>query len=73
MLVLVVLVGKQGGSFGTQVAAGEPAADALVLAGAGSTVHRADCALIAHRDDLHPLTGSETGLGTCRVCRPDLD
>jgi hypothetical protein len=43
----------------------------LVLAGAGSTVHRRDCALIAHRDDLRPLTGSETGLGTCRVCRPD--
>lgn len=73
MLVLVDLVGKQGGSFGTQVAPGERAADALVLAGAGSTVHRADCALIAHRDDLHPLTGSEAGLGTCRVCRPDLD
>lgn len=42
-----------------------------VLAGGGSTVHRRDCALIAHRDDLRALTGTETGLGTCRVCRPE--
>jgi hypothetical protein len=28
--------------------------------------------LIAHRDDLHPLTGQESDLGTCRVCRPTL-
>lgn len=43
-----------------------------VLAGNGSTVHRRDCALIAHRPDLRVLTGSEAGLGTCRVCRPTL-
>jgi hypothetical protein len=28
--------------------------------------------LIAHRDDLHVLTGRETDLGACRVCRPSL-
>jgi uncharacterized membrane protein len=44
---------------------------APVLAGGGSTVHRRDCALIAHRTDLRPLTGAETDLGTCRVCRPN--
>jgi hypothetical protein len=44
-----------------------------VPSGAGSTVHRRDCALIAHRQDLRPLTGAETDLGTCRVCRPSLD
>lgn len=41
-----------------------------VLAGDGTTVHRRDCPLIATRTDLHPLTGRESGLTTCRVCRP---
>lgn len=45
----------------------------LVLAGRGSTAHRRDCALIAHRDDLRLLTdGAEVALTTCRVCRPVL-
>ncbi len=43
-----------------------------VLAGDGSTIHRSDCALVAQRDDLRPLTGTERNLGTCRVCRPSL-
>ena len=71
MLVLADLVSRQS-------ALGRPAADAAladagavpVLAGNGTTVHRRDCQLIAHRDDLHVLTGYETGLTTCRVCRP---
>lgn len=70
MLTLVDLAGKQGGlapgPAGIVADGGE-----LVLAGTGSTVHRRDCPLIAHRDDLHPLTGDQAGLGTCRVCRPD--
>ena len=45
----------------------------LVIAGDGTTIHRRDCPLISHRDDLHPLTGAQTGLITCRVCRPDAD
>lgn len=71
LLVLADVV-SAGATRGSGVAAA-PAADAdapLVLAGGGSTVHRRDCALIAHRDDLRPLTGAETDLGTCRVCRP---
>lgn len=52
--------------------AGAERGDELVLAGAGATVHRRDCALIAHRHDLRPLTGTETDLGACRVCRPTL-
>jgi hypothetical protein len=57
----------------TARAAGVPDIDGaqLVLAGDGTTVHRRDCPLISRRDDLHPLTGTETGLLTCRVCRPD--
>lgn len=75
VLELVELVGRQGGS---PVLAGgggaiEAPADELVLAGGGSTIHRRDCALIAHRDDLRPVPGDRTGFGTCRVCRPHLD
>ncbi len=33
----------------------------------GSTVHRRDCALVAHRDDLVPA-GDRPGLTRCRVC-----
>jgi hypothetical protein len=73
MLVLADLVGKQAGPAGAPQAA--PAAvvngDSLVLAGSGSTVHRRDCPLIAHREDLRPVQDDESGLGTCRVCRPD--
>ncbi|MBI2244801.1 MAG: hypothetical protein HYU55_12995 [Nocardioides sp.] len=41
-----------------------------VTAGDGTTVHRRDCALIAHRTDLHPVGENNGHLTTCRVCRP---
>jgi hypothetical protein len=73
VLQLVDLVGQQQGVGGAAPsgAVDESRGAELVLAGSGSTVHRRDCPLINHRDDLHALTGDETGLGTCRVCRPD--
>jgi hypothetical protein len=72
MLQLADLVGRQQGSGPAGPGVLDEVAGAeLVLAGAGSTVHRRDCPLIAHREDLRPLSGNETGLGTCRVCRPD--
>ncbi len=40
-----------------------------VLAGDGTTIHRRDCSLIAHRSDLKPA-GDQPGLTTCRVCKP---
>jgi hypothetical protein len=40
-----------------------------VTAGDGATVHRRDCALVAHRSDLHPA-GDRPGLIACRVCKP---
>ena len=49
-----------------------PVADVAALpvtAGNGTTLHRRDCALIAHRDDLEP-GGGRTGLTECRVCKP---
>lgn len=41
-----------------------------VTAGDGTTMHRRDCSLIAHRDDLHPVGADSTHLTVCRVCRP---
>lgn len=45
--------------------------DAYVIVGSGTTVHRADCDLIAGRDDLHPLGNDRSGLTACRICRPE--
>jgi hypothetical protein len=41
-----------------------------VTAGGGTTMHRRDCALIAHRDDLAPVGEDNANLVACRVCRP---
>jgi len=41
-----------------------------VTAGDGATLHRRDCALIAHRDDLRPVGEDNGHLTQCRVCRP---
>ena len=41
-----------------------------VVAGDGTTIHRRDCALIAHRDDLTPVGENNAHLTVCRVCRP---
>ncbi|WP_034272520.1 DUF1700 domain-containing protein [Haloechinothrix halophila] len=44
--------------------------DVAVTVGDGDTLHRRDCALIAHRDDLHPVGEHAANLTPCRVCRP---
>ncbi len=41
-----------------------------VTAGDGTTMHRRDCALITHRQDLHPVGENNGHLTVCRVCRP---
>jgi hypothetical protein len=41
-----------------------------VTAGDGTTIHRRDCPLIAHRADLHPVGEANGHLTPCRVCRP---
>lgn len=40
----------------------------LVVAGGGTTVHRADCDLVAGRDDLHPAGPDAPNLTRCRLC-----
>lgn len=47
----------------------EPGA-VLVVAGSGRTVHRSDCSLIAHREDLVPAGGDAPDLAPCRLCKP---
>jgi hypothetical protein len=72
ILVLADLVSRQSGMAAVaETTIADPGA-VPVLAGSGSTVHRRDCPLIGHRDDLHVLTGQEGDLGVCRVCRPSL-
>jgi hypothetical protein len=41
-----------------------------VVTAGGSTLHRRDCSLIAHRQDLTPVGDRSEGLVPCRVCRP---
>jgi len=74
MLVLADIVSRTSAGGATaplEQAIADPGA-IPVLAGEGTTTHRRDCALIAHRDDLRVLTGTEHGLATCRVCKPTL-
>jgi hypothetical protein len=77
LLVLADVVSRSttAGATGTAGAV-PPAADrdpgaVLVVAGEGNTVHRADCSLIAHRDDLRPAGPDAPGLTGCRLCRPE--
>ena len=40
----------------------------LVVAGGGTTVHRADCDLVAGREDLRPAGPDAPNLTRCRLC-----
>ena len=51
-------------------AAHRDAGAVLVVAGNGRTVHRRDCSLVAHRDDLVPAGGDAPDLTPCRLCAP---
>jgi hypothetical protein len=42
----------------------------LVTTGGSSTVHRADCALLEGRTDLHPAGPRASDLTPCRLCQP---
>jgi hypothetical protein len=55
-----------GGQRGTLVDVGA----VPVTAGNGTTMHRRDCSLIAHREDLRPVGEDNQHLTSCRVCRP---
>jgi hypothetical protein len=81
LLVLADVVSRTSATAGATGAAGAagavtPAAErdpgaVLVVAGEGTTVHRADCSLISHRDDLRTAGPDAPGLTACRLCRPE--
>lgn len=50
---------------------GGDAAALPVTVGGGTTVHRRDCPLIVHRDDLRPAAADGTERAACRVCLPE--
>jgi hypothetical protein len=74
LLALADVVSRQqgGGAVATSGPATAELGGALVFAGDGTTVHRRDCPLIAHRDDLRPISGDEIDPTLCRVCKPEL-
>lgn len=77
LLVLADVVSRSAATTPAVAAAGTPAAvrdpgAVLVVAGGGTTVHRADCALIAARDDLRPAGPDAPGLTACRLCKPEV-
>ena len=52
-----------------------PATDALLALPAGTSYHRADCALVANKPNAQPVDGATVtgrGLTPCRVCDPQL-
>jgi hypothetical protein len=72
---LLVLADAVAHSSAGTAPVGAPAAQrdpgaVLVVAGGGTTVHRADCELVAGRDDLRPAGPDAPALTACRLCRP---
>jgi hypothetical protein len=51
-------------------AARRDAGAVLVVAGTGSTVHRADCPLVGEREDLVAAGPDAPHLTPCRICKP---
>jgi hypothetical protein len=45
----------------------------LVATPNGSLLHRADCAVVAKRDDLRRLPADAAGFTPCQICQPLLD
>lgn len=66
LLVLADAVSRGGAAH--DPAAGRDAGSVLVVAGDGTTVHRADCDLIARREDLRPAGPAAADLAPCRFC-----
>ena len=63
-------VAQGGAAAAATPAAHRDAGAVLVVAGGGTTVHRRDCSLVGHRDDLVPAGGDAPDLTACRLCKP---
>lgn len=66
----VAETGTGPGAAATATRPGREPGAVLVVAGSGTTVHRRDCALVAHRDDLVPAGVDAPELTPCRLCKP---
>jgi hypothetical protein len=51
-------------------AAGRNGSSPFVATAKGGMVHRPDCAVVAGRDDLRPISASGEGLAPCSLCSP---
>lgn len=57
------------GVTGRGAPAGAPSGT-LVATATGTTFHRADCPVVAGKDNLRPVSPGEEGLEPCRICTP---
>jgi hypothetical protein len=64
---LDTLVGNGGAARGPDT---PPAKPVLVATTNGTVYHRADCAAVAGRADLHEIEATTTTLSACRICSP---
>ncbi|UDY22241.1 hypothetical protein [Nocardioides sp. Kera G14] len=71
LLVLADAVARTSAAPAATPAAQVDPGSVLVVAGAGTTLHRADCDLLAGRDDLSPAGPNRGGLAPCRLCLPN--
>lgn len=69
LLIHADAIAHAGGSV-APAPSGRSAGDVLVLAGNGTTLHRADCSLVDGRDDLRPAGPDAGNLPSCRLCQP---
>lgn len=58
-------------SFPGLAGSSDPGAVRVVAGDSGASIHRRDCRLISHREDLRLVTEAEVGLTICRVCKPE--
>ncbi len=62
-----VAAGRNGGSGPGRSNGGKPK---LVATANGSQFHRPDCSVVAGKDGLRSVSGTESGLKPCRICDP---
>lgn len=70
LLVLADAVVHGSGNPAAPATSRRTAADVLVVAGSGTTLHRADCSLVEGREDLRPAGPEGASLPACRLCKP---
>lgn len=70
LLVLADVVSKSSARSREPGSARDPG-PVLVVAGSGTTVHRADCSLVEGRGDIAGVGRRTAGLTPCRLCAPE--